>query len=154
MDKKECMECIEFLSVSWDKPLDPTTLKMRAASFWEYISDLPVIAVKETIKRMAISGRQWAPKPGELRVATIVMIEGASMPPEPEEAWTELQAIRSAIYSGTNNYEKAGPVLAATMKRLGEKATTLTTTGDRDMFLKLYRAERERYLLDQFGDDT
>lgn len=152
VEKKECLECVEFLSVSWDKPLDPTTMKMRASAYWEYIEDLPLVAVKETIKNMAISGRQWAPKPGELRVATIGMIEGVPMPPVAEEAWTELMAIRGAIYGGTTNYEKAGPVLASTMRRLGEKATTLHTVGDRDMFLKLYNAERERHLLDRFGN--
>jgi len=96
LDKSECLALVELLSVSWDKPIEKNTLKVRAAGYWEYISDLPAAAVTKVVKDMAVAGKRWAPKPGELRVATIVMMENKELPSEPETAWTELQNIRTA----------------------------------------------------------
>ena len=80
MDKKECLEVIELLSVSWDKPMDQTTLTARAKAFYEYIGDLPAAAVAKVIKDMAVAGRQWAPRPGELRAEAIAMMQEDDLP--------------------------------------------------------------------------
>jgi len=151
LDKTECIAVIELLSVSWDKPIDKTTLKIRASGYWEYISDLPADAVSRVIKDMAVGGRKWIPKPGELRVECIAMMQGDDPPMSAEEAWADLMARRQALHDGRAVSHKAQEVLAITMRKLGEKATTLHTNGDRDMFAKLYETERAQYLLDQYG---
>jgi len=152
MDKKECLAATELLSVSWDKSIDQSSLTVRAKGYWEYINDLPYDEVKSTIKRMAMSGRRWAPRPGELRMETLSSMRGETPPPEPEEAWTMLLQIGQKIYSGTYDYEKPHPVLTKTIKRLGDGATNLTTNSDRAMFTSLYEKVREEYILDNYGE--
>ena len=142
---------MELLSVSWDKPIDPNSLKIRARGYWEYIADLPHDAVQIVVRNLATAGRKWMPRPGELRVATIAMMQEDEMPPTAEEAWTSLLTISSAIHDGTTDYAKAHPVLAQTIHRLGSGAIGLHTNGDRDMFIRLYEQEREKYLLDRYG---
>lgn len=151
MDKKECISVVELLSVSWDKPIDSVTLKIRASGYYEFISDLPAEAVTTVIKDMAVGGRKWLPKPGELRVASIAMMQGEDPPMSAEEAWADLMARRQALHDGRAVATKAQTVLGITMRKLGEKAATLHTNGDRDMFAKLYETERERYLIEQYG---
>lgn len=151
MKKDECLAIIELLSVSWDKPLDQSSLTVRAKGYWEYINDLEYDHVRDTVKRLALSGRKWAPRPGELRVETISHIRGEAPPPEPEEAWTMLLQIGQKIYSGTYDYEKPHPVLTTTIKRLGDGATNLTTNSDRAMFTSLYEKVREEYILRNYG---
>lgn len=151
LDKRECVTVIELLSVSWDKPIDAATLKIRAAGYWEYIHDLPVSAVTKVIKDMAIAQRKWAPKPGELRVACIAMMQDEILPISAEEAWSDLLARSQAIHDGRPVATRAHPVLAATMKKLGEKAITLHTNGDRTMFMKLYEVEREHYMIEEYS---
>lgn len=153
MDKNECKAVVELLSVTWDKPLDSASLIVRAKGYWEYISDLPYEDTKTTIKKMGIAGKKWAPRPGELRLEVLANIRNAQLPPEPEEAWTILQAIGQKIYSGTYDYEKPHPVLASTIKRLGTNATALTTNSDRAMFISLYEKTREEYILANYGTD-
>lgn len=153
MDKNECKSVVELLSVTWDKSLDSASLIVRAKGYWEYISDLPYDDTKATIKKMGVAGKKWAPKPGELRLAVLADIRNAQLPPEPEEAWTILQAIGQKIYSGTYDYEKPHEVLAATIKRLGTNATALTTNADRAMFISLYEKTREAYILENYGTD-
>ena len=93
MEKTECKAVVELLSVTWDKSLDTASLTVRAKGYWEFIHDLPYEETKTTIKRMGMAGRKWLPKPGELRLATLSYMNGEELPPEPEEAWTILQAI-------------------------------------------------------------
>jgi hypothetical protein len=153
MEKTECKAVVELLSVTWDKPLDTSSLTVRAKGYWEFLHDLPYEETKTTIKRMGMAGRRWAPKPGELRIATLAGLKDEPLPPEPEEAWTMLQAIGHKIYSGTNDYKKPHPVLAETIKRLGTGATALTTNSDRAMFTSLYEKTREEYILNHYGTD-
>ncbi len=151
MDKHECLAIVELLSVSWDKPIEREVLRTRANGYWTYISDLPAEACEIVIKDMAVGGRQWMPRPGELRVATITMMQGDEPPMSGAEAWADLQDRRSALHDGRAVASKAQPVLKQVMKMLGERATTLHTNGDRDMFVKLYETEREKYLIEQYG---
>ena len=153
MDKNECKSVVELLSVTWDKSLDSASLIVRAKGYWEYVSDLPYEPTKATIKKMGIAGKKWAPKPGELRLAVLAEIREATLPPEPEEAWTILQGIGQKIYSGTYDYDKPHEVLASTIKRLGTNATALTTNSDRAMFISLYEKTREAYILENYGTD-
>jgi hypothetical protein len=153
MEKTDCKAVVELLSVTWDKSLDTASLTVRAKGYWEYIHDLPYEETKATVKRMGMAGRKWMPKPGELRIATLAGIEGEELPPEPEEAWTVLQAIGQKIYSGTYDYIKPHPVLAETIKRLGTNATALTTNSDRAMFTSLYEKTREAYILERYATD-
>ena len=103
---------------------------------------------------MGLSGRKWAPRPGELRIAVLANMRDEDLPPEPEEAWTVLQAIGQKIYSGTYDYDKPHAVLAETIKRLGTNATALTTNSDRAMFISLYEKTREAYILERYGYDS
>jgi hypothetical protein len=153
MEKTECKAVVELLSVTWDKSLDTASLTVRAKGYWEFIHDLPYEETKTTIKRMGMAGRKWLPKPGELRLATLSYMNGEELPPEPEEAWTILQAIGQKIYSGTYDYVKPHPVLAQTIRRLGTNATALTTNSDRAMFTSLYEKTREAYILEHYGTD-
>ena len=52
MDKQECLNITELLSVTWDKPIDQASLTVKAKGYWEYIGDLPYDAVKQTVKEM------------------------------------------------------------------------------------------------------
>jgi len=153
MDKNECKDIVELLSVTWDKPIDNSSLLIRSRGFWEYIQDLPFDATKQTVKRLGLVGRRWMPRPGELRILVLAEIRSEELPPEPEQAWTILQAIGQKIYSGTYDYEKPHPVLSATIKKLGSNATALTTNADRAMFTSLYEKTRESYILERYGTD-
>lgn len=152
MEKEECLKAVELLSVSWDKSIDQSSLMLRAKGYWEYISDLPYAEVRKSIKTLAMSGRRWAPRPGELRIETLSRMRGETPPPEPEEAWTMLQRIGQKIYSGTYDYDKPHPVLSTTIRRLGDNATSLTTNSDRAMFTSLYEKVREEYILNNYGE--
>ncbi len=154
MDKNEFKATVELLSVTWGQSIDASSLTVRAKGFWEYINDLPYEDVKNTITRLGLSGKKWAPRPGELRIAVLAQMQNEELPPEPEEAWTVLQAIGQKIYSGTYDYEKPHPVLAETIKRLGTGATALTTNADRAMFISLYEKTREAYILGRYGYDS
>ena len=154
MDKNECKAVVELLSVTWNQAIDTSSITVKAKGFWEYIEDLPYENVKNTIKHMGLSGRKWAPRPGELRIAVLANMRGEALPPEPEEAWTVLQAIGQKIYSGTYDYDKPHAVLAETIKRLGTNATALTTNADRAMFISLYEKTREAYILERYGYDS
>tara|TARA_B100000085_G_C18316175_1_gene420380 strand:+ start:95 stop:565 length:471 start_codon:yes stop_codon:yes gene_type:complete len=154
MDKNECKAVVELLSVTWNQAIDASSITIKAKGFWEYIEDLPYEDVKKTIKHMGLSGRKWAPRPGELRIAVLAHMRDEELPPEPEEAWTVLQAIGQKIYSGTYDYDKPHTVLADTIKRLGTNATALTTNADRAMFISLYEKTREAYILERYGYDS
>lgn len=152
MDKNECKELVELLSVTWDKPLDAASITARAKGYWEYIQDLDFYEVKETVTNLGIVGRRWMPRPGELRLEVLAKTRGETLPPEPEEAWTMLQAISQKIYNGTNDYLKPHPVLAETIRRLGQGATRLTTNSDRNMFTTIYEKTRETYIKETYGN--
>ena len=154
MDKNECKAVVELLSVTWNQAIDASSITIKAKGFWEYVEDLPYENVKETIKHMGLAGRKWAPRPGELRIAVLANMRDEELPPEPEEAWTVLQAIGQKIYSGTYDYDKPHPVLAETIRRLGTNATALTTNSDRAMFVSLYEKTREAYILERYGYDS
>jgi hypothetical protein len=151
MEKSECKEIVELLSVTWDKPIDNNTLLVRSRGFWEYISDLPYEETKSRVKELGLAGRKWMPRPGELRILVLANMRSEELPPEPEQAWTILQAIGQKIYSGTYDYEKPHPVLTETIKKLGSNATALTTNSDRAMFTSLYEKTREAYILERYG---
>lgn len=150
MNKQECLQIVELLSVTWDKPLDTQTLTIRTKGYWEYIQDLPYEQTKQTIKKLGLT-HKYAPKPGELRIATLAAQHNETPPPDPEEAWATLQHISQQIYNGTSNYTKPHPALAETIKKLGGQATTLHTNSDRQMFINIYQKTIEEHIHTKYG---
>ena len=153
MNKEECVKVVELLSVTWDKQLDAASLGIRVRGFWEYIQDLPYEPTMDTIRKLGVAGRRWAPKPGELRLLVLSTVQDSPLPPEPEEAWMILQDIGGAIYNGTVEYEKPHPLVAKVIKRIGDGAIGLKTNADRTMFITLYEKMREDYLLENYAAD-
>ena len=92
MEKAELQEVVEFFAVSWNKNLSTNELTLMVKNFWPYMKDLNKLDVLSTIQEMSM-GRKWAPRPAELRVATMSKATGEELPPEPEEAWAILQSI-------------------------------------------------------------
>ncbi len=151
MEKAELQEVVEFFAVSWNKNLSKNELTLMVKNFWPYMKDLNKLDVLSTIQEMSM-GRKWAPRPAELRVATMSKATGEELPPEPEEAWAILQSISQKIYGGMYNYEKPHPVLGETIRRLGgANATSLHTNGDRDTFISMYVKVREEHILSNYG---
>lgn len=149
MDKNQCKELVELLSVTWDKPLDNQTLLTRTKGYWEYIHDLPYDKTRQTIKNLALIN-PYLPKPGELRITTLALISGDQLPPEPEEAWNELQQINQQIRNGTNHYKVPHPALAATIKKLGN-ATQLNSYNDKQTFISIYTKTRNEHITTKYG---
>ena len=161
MDKKELLEDVLSLrAFLWDKPwnMKPKTPEelIEARLWYEFIGDLPATAVQKVLRDMSITGKTWPPKPGELRVAAISMMQ-EDAPPDAFEAWSQLQENRAAIYSGTagtDEHKELHDVLKFVIKKLGNnRAQELTTNGDRTMFIDLYEKERAAWILSNYGFD-
>ena len=151
MQKDELQEVVEFFAVSWNKGISKNEVTLMVKNFWPYMKDLNKTDVLATIQEMSM-GRQWAPRPAELRIAALAKSSEDGLPPEPEEAWAILQTISKEIYGGKNNYDKPHEVLRKTIRKLGgTNATALHTNSDRDTFISLYSKIREEYILENYG---
>ena len=108
MDKNECKAVVELLSVTWNQAIDASSITIKAKGFWEYIEDLPYENVKKlssTWGYQDVSGHHAV----NCVLPCLQTCRDEDLPPEPEEAWTVLQAIGQKIYSGTYDYDK--PIL-------------------------------------------
>ena len=85
MQKDELQEVVEFFAVSWNKGISKNEVTLMVKNFWPYMKDLNKTDVLATIQEMSM-GRQWAPRPAELRIAALAKSSEDGLPLEPEEA--------------------------------------------------------------------
>jgi hypothetical protein len=112
-------------------------------AWWQLLSDLSYEDTWTAFNSMAVSAT-FLPRPGELRRATINMLEGTDTHPDPATCWGILQAMRKATETG-QFYEGERPgALVQTLESLGSSAFDMHTNGDRETFIRVYSKTVEK----------
>ena len=148
MEKEQCQAIVELLCVSWDKPQDKQSLLIKAKNYWPFLKEVPFEVTRDTVLDLAVSNRKWIPRPGELRVLALARSQDIQLPPEPEEAWAELQVIEASVQAGKADFDKPHPVIRAAIKKAGPLGNR---NSDQEVFTAIYSTLREKYVLQHFG---
>lgn len=106
MNRTDTMKLVLLCAELWPSyspPADDRTWAVRLEAWGAVLGDLPGKAVHAGI--LSLANREFAPSPGQIRAATVDMLDGPGRAPSPDAAWAEVrQAIGRVGSYGTPDW--------------------------------------------------
>lgn len=139
MTRRELVELVEQVFATYNQNLPTEESKQKAVytAWYELLHDLEYSDTRRTFVQMAVH-RQFMPRPGELRKATINACKKIQSFEDPLSAWGIWLGVIKDFHSGVRTEIQVSEPLRRTVKSLGEAAYGLHTNSDREAFMKAY----------------
>jgi hypothetical protein len=139
MTKEELVELVDqaYATYRLDMPVKDEEVKALLNAWYELLHDLDIQDVKRTFRQLAVT-RDFMPRPGELRRATIDAT--TKIPPFDDAlvAWGKWLTLSQEVNSGMPPSIEVSEPLAKTIKALGQSAYNMHTNSDRGVFCSMY----------------
>lgn len=139
MTKEELVELVDqaYATYRLEMPTKDDEVKAVLNAWYELLHDLDLQDVKRTFRNLAVT-REFMPRPGELRRATIDTT--TKIPPFDDAlvAWGKWLTLSQEVNSGMPPSIEVSEALAKTIQSLGQSAYNLHTNSDRGVFCSMY----------------
>ena len=150
MDKDELATAVKQVSVNWNLPTAGPPFQDRCRLWWDFLNDIEVGLVNESIKQIIALDQKFPPRVGQIRRLAIDMKLKEDPIPSPPEAWAQFRQAIDASEAGIH-FRKPHDLVGQTMRSFPNSGAALRTNSDRELFLSAYskiaaNAEKERYL--------
>ena len=143
MTEAEVQQFIKTVFYTYDRALVPKELTEYAKAWGPYIRDFDYTLAQQLLPNICL-GREFPPRPWEIRVALINYTKEITPPPTPQQAWAQYQQILSDINSGTSSSTRVHEVVSATMAALG--GIGMNSNFDAKRFESLYETKVNEWL--------
>jgi hypothetical protein len=114
----ELSQFIKTLFFTYDRALVPKDLKEYCSAWSPYIKEFDYSLCQQLLPNICM-GREFIPRPWEVRVALINHTKSITPPPSPQQAWAQYQEIMAAVTSGASADIQTHDVLVEVMRALG-----------------------------------
>ena len=152
MTKVELEDFVREVYASFNQTFYEADREYVLRAWWNLLKDLEIGDVRRKFLQMAVVAKAM-PTPGAVR-RTVVESQLESVPPTPQEAWSELQKMIQEVNQGTyGTRDTMHSVLATTIRTLGSGAFSLSTNRDRDYFIAAYNDKLAAFLQDAYSVD-
>lgn len=139
MTKEELVELVDqvYASYRMEQPTKDEEVKALLNAWYELLHDLELQDVKRAFRKLAVT-REFMPRPGELRRATIDTT--TKIPPFDDAviAWGKWITLSQEVNSGMPPSIEVSEPLAKTIQSLGQSAYNMHTNSDRSVFCQMY----------------
>jgi len=136
MTNEEVSQVIKTLYYTYDRALVPKEVKEYTAAWAPYIKEFDHEVVQQLLPNICM-GREFPPRPWEVRVFLVNYTKQITPPPSPQEAWAQYQEIMAAVTSGTSANIQVHACLVETMKAL--RSIGMNNQFDAKRFEELYK---------------
>jgi hypothetical protein len=139
MNKSELVELVDqaYATYRLEMPTKDEEVQALLNAWYELLHDLELADVKRSFRNMAVT-RDFMPRPGELRKATID--NTTKIPPfdDPLIAWGKWITLSQEVNSGMPPSIEVSEALSKTVQAMGQSAYNLHTNADRAAFCSMY----------------
>lgn len=143
MTDEEVAQVVKTLFYTYDRALLPKELKEYTQAWAPYIKEFPYEVAQQILPNVCM-GKEYPPRPWEIRVALMNHTKGITPPPSPQEAWAHYQQVMAAATSGTTVDLHLHPVMVELL--VGLRATGLNNQFDAKRFEDLYKDKVNQWL--------
>lgn len=142
---KEFEQFVEIVYATFNRDLYQNERPIVIKAWYAILGDLEAPALRERFLELATISKVM-PTPVAIRrhVLASTVAERLLSPPE---AWAHLQDFIKQVNSGAIGRTSINPQVAEAMRRLGDTALSLSTNGDREYFMEIYREIYDRELM-------
>lgn len=135
MTDQELAKFIKTVYSTYDRSLVPKELKEYAEAWAPYIQGFAYDIAQKVLPNVCL-GKEFPPRPWEIRVAILDHIRGSNPPPTSPQAWIQYQQIMSDVASGNVREWQVHPALHATL--LAIQGAALNNQFDAKRFETVY----------------
>lgn len=136
MTEEEIGKFLKTLYYTYDRVLVPKELKEFTSAWQPYVGEFSYETAQQLLPNICM-GKEFPPRPWEVRVALINYTNQITPPPAPQEAWAQYQEIMAAVTNGTAANLTVHDALMATMKAIG--GIGMNNQFDAKRFEELYK---------------
>lgn len=139
MTKEELVRLVDQVYASYraELPVVEEDVQILLNAWYDLLHDLEYTDVRRVFLRLAVT-REFMPRPGELRRATIDST--TKIPPfdDPYVAWGKWMTLTHEVNSGMPPSVEVSEALSKTVQALGQASYNMHTNSDREVFCKTY----------------
>lgn len=143
MTEEELCQFIKTVYYAYDRVLVPKELKEYAAAWAPYVKEFDYTLCQQLLPNICM-GKEFPPRPWEIRIGIMDYANKITHPPTPPEAWAHYQQILQAVNNGTGAMPETHPVLHEAMAALGPSA--LNNQYDTKRFEELYKDKVNQWM--------
>lgn len=143
MTDEELGKFIKTLFYTFDRVLVPKEVKEFTDAWRPYVGDFPYDIAIQLLPNICL-GKEFPPRPWEIRVGIYNYLNSIVPPPTPQEAWAQYQEIMAAVTSGTSANINLHEALMATMGAM--KGIGLNNQFDAKRFEELYKDKVNQWM--------
>lgn len=135
MTEQELVKFIKTVYYTFDRTLVPKEVSEYASAWAPYIKEFDYEVAQQVLPNVCL-GKEFPPRPWEIRVALIDHTQGIEHPPSSTQAWAQYQAMMADVASGTTGQWAVHQALHATL--LAVKGAALNNQFDGKRFETIY----------------
>lgn len=143
MTDDELGKFIKTVFYTFDRALVPKELSEYCKAWGPYVKEFDYDLSQQLLPNICL-GKEYPPRPWEIRIAILNYTNKITPPPLPQQAWAQYQAIMADINNGAVTNIRVHEVLAATMAALG--GVGMNANFDAKRFESLYEAKCNEWL--------
>lgn len=143
MTEDELAKFIKTLYYTYDRVLVPKDVKEYAQAWAPYVQEFPYEIAQQLLPNVCM-GKEYPPRPWEIRVAIMNHTQKITPPPSPQEAWANYQQVMTAVANGTTVDFTLHPVMVELLVAL--RATGLNNQFDAKRFEDLYKDKVNQWM--------
>ena len=148
MSPEELNQFIKTVFYTYDRALVPKELTEYAKAWGPYIKEFDYEYCQQLLPNICL-GKEYPPRPWEIRIAILNDANKITPPPVPQQAWAQYQSIMADINNGAPPTIRVHEVLGATMAAMGGMA--MNSNFDAKRFEALYEAKYNEWLKKTYG---
>lgn len=139
MTKEELVELVDqaYATYRLDMPTGDDEVKAVLNAWYELLHDLDLQDTKRAFRKLAVT-KEFMPRPGELRRATIDAATKIAPFDDALVAWGKWLTLSQEVNSGMPPSIEVSEALSKTIHALGQAAYSLHTNSDRSVFITMY----------------
>jgi len=135
MTDAELAKFIKTVYYTFDRALVPKEVNEYVAAWAPYIKEFDYELAQKVLPNVCL-GKEYPPRPWEIRVALMDHEKDIVHPPSAPQAWAQYQVIMADVSSGTTGTHSVHPAVHATLVALG--SIGLNNQFDAKRFESLY----------------
>lgn len=142
MTEDELSQFIKTVYYTYDRILVPKEIKEYAAAWGPYVKEFDYEIALKILPNICM-GKEFPPRPWEIRVGLINHTKQITQPPSPQQAWAQYQEILIANNSGAVVEVQVHDVLLELMRSLG--SVSFNNQFDAKRFESLYEDKTKEW---------
>lgn len=148
MDDAAVKEFLTHLHIQWNNtlPSTPQTVAKIIATWKIMLKGIPPEYANRAMNQLAVT-ETFMPRPAQIRKRALELMGKVTPAPEPAAAWIQVQNLGRSVASGTVEPAQIHECILTTIHKLGGiSGVAITTNGDRNSFLDVYKSVVDEWL--------